>query len=94
MDERNLKLVTLAAAKHGVGVADLQAHSVNAKWVCIVLASGEKFAYLITDLEAMAEPGAEEIARLLKAEADTATGPAPKPVRPARQPRPSNTRKR
>lgn len=56
MDERELRLVALAAAKHGVGLAELKAYSVNPTWVCIVLASGQKFAYAVGDLEVEAAP--------------------------------------
>ncbi len=68
MDEHNLRLVALAAAKHGVAVADLQAHSVNTKWVAVILPGGEKFVYAVADLE---------IEAALADEARAATTPTP-----------------
>jgi hypothetical protein len=48
------KLLEAACARHGTSPERLQAYSFNAKWVCIVLATGEKFADLVTELEAEA----------------------------------------
>jgi hypothetical protein len=77
MDEQ--QLFEIAAKLHNLRPDQLRLKKRYLDVVVIETLDGAKYTYFVADLEAMAEPGAEEITRLLKAEADTATGPAAQP---------------
>jgi hypothetical protein len=77
MDEQ--RLFEIAAKLHNVRPDQLRLKKCYLDVVVIETMDGAKYTYFVADLEAMAEPGAEEITRLLKTEAETATAPAAKP---------------
>ncbi len=86
------QLFEIAAKLHNVRPDQLRLKRRYLDVVVIELMDGAKYTYFVADLEKIAAIDAddEEIARLLGAEAETATGPTAEP-RPAK---PSHTRKR
>jgi hypothetical protein len=84
MDEQ--QLFEIAAKLHNLRPDQLRLKKRYLDVVVIETLDGAKYTYFVADLEAIlrqaqdaAEPSAEEITRLLKTEAETATGPAAKP---------------